>query len=300
MDNNNNYNNNKNNNNHKLKAIEENKLCEDSGNFREMNYGGYASVFIGAFFLASDIPQTWVNDLVNLNYDPPAIVRVEQAMDGRNSWKSFLSSTEIAKKLSNVPLFYAVDVLGNVVGNKFYVSYEDAMRQIADSNCSVKVMALDQVLLNSKMMSSSSSSSSSSDLQRNVNLNLALNYDNNSDKKMEIVPSKESILAAKDMGVNMAENGNDVPLFVVNSLAFKTKKGEVVTPLFLEKSDCESTLKRLVQDGNGSGSEEASITVLSLRNVLKGMEEGMLPLASAKRMELFPLEYNRIRANILS
>ena len=110
-----------------------------------MNYGGYASVFIGAFFLASDIPQTWVNDLVNLNYDPPAIVRVEQAMDGRNSWKSFLSSTEIAKKLSNVPLFYAVDVLGNVVGNKFYVSYEDAMRQIADSNCSVKVMALDQV-----------------------------------------------------------------------------------------------------------------------------------------------------------
>ena len=139
------------------------------------------------------------------------------------------------------------------------------------------------------------SSSSSSDLQRNVNL--ALN-DNISEKKMEIVPSKESIWAAKDMGVNMAENGNDVPLFVVNSLAFKTKKGEVVTPLFLEKSDCESTFKRLVQDG--SGLEEASITVLSLRNVLKGMEEGMLPLASAKRMELFPLEYNRIRANILS
>mmetsp|Transcript_8187 Transcript_8187/g.14962 ORF Transcript_8187/g.14962 Transcript_8187/m.14962 type:complete len:98 (+) Transcript_8187:124-417(+) len=74
----------------------------------------------------------------------------------------------------------------------------------------------------------------------------------------------------------MTLKDGDIPLFVVERLAFAGNDGRPEVPLFTEKGDALTSYERL-QMGSSTLPKEPSIRTTSLLDVLESMEKGTRP-----------------------
>jgi hypothetical protein len=80
---------------------------------------------------------------------------------------------------------------------------------------------------------------------------------------------------AKDTSTTLKEG--DIPLFIVERLAFAGPDGKPQVPLFLEKFDAITSYSRLRESGGNKLPEEPTLRTTSLLDVLDSMERGTRP-----------------------
>ena len=75
----------------------------------------------------------------------------------------------------------------------------------------------------------------------------------------------------------MTSKDGDIPLFVVERLAFAGADGKPELPLFTEKEDAITSYSRLRESGGNKLPEQPSIRTTTLLDVLESMEKGTRP-----------------------
>ena len=75
----------------------------------------------------------------------------------------------------------------------------------------------------------------------------------------------------------MTLKAGDIPLFVVERLAFAGNDGKPQVPLFTEKMDAITSYARLRESGGNELPEVPAIRTTSLLDVLDSMEKGTRP-----------------------
>ena len=163
-----------------------------------------------------------------------------------------LSQTKIQQKLSNLPVFYLSN--DGSLGDKIYLSYKDA--ESAAKGSSVKVTTLDNVMYPLVLKKGS--------IPKNAPIEIK---NANTDGSYTLVPSAAALSDNKDTALK----DGDIPLFVVEKLAFAGNDGRPEVPLFTEKEDGIISYKRLGKQ------DEPSIRTTSLQDVLESMEKGTRP-----------------------
>ena len=179
-----------------------------------------------------------------------------------------LSPAVIQEKLSNLPVFFLSTNGGSIIEDNFYLSYDEAENAAAKSSSAVavKVTTLDQIMyplilkrgdtIKTKGNTPAEIKSAKDDAGANA-----------SSKTYNLIPSKAAINDAKDMTLKEG----DIPLFVVERLAFAGNDGRPQVPLFTERGDAITSYERLDKP------DKPSIRTTSLLDVLDSMERGTRP-----------------------
>jgi len=201
--------------------------------------------------------------------------------DGDNKMKNYqskfdaLSPAKIQEKLSNLPVFYlsSNDGAGGLGDNNFYLSFNEAESAAAkvSSGKSVKVTTLDQVMYPLVLKRGTMKTVAKTPVEIK-NAREAMENDGQS-SSYSLVPSTAAVYGAKDMTLKEG----DVPLFVVERLAFAGNDGRPQVPLFTEKGDAITSYSRLRESGGNKLPEEPSLRTTSLFDVLESMEKGTRP-----------------------
>jgi len=156
------------------------------------------------------------------------------------------------------------------MGDKVYTSYTEAeaaaKSSSSDGSSSVKVTTLDQVmypLILKREMSAKALSPIPTEIKTAKE----------SAQSLKLIPSAAAISDAKD---TTFRDGIDIPLFVVERLAFAGNDGRPQVPLFTEKGDAITSYARL-REGGSKLPEEPTIRTTTLVDVLDSMEKGTRP-----------------------
>ncbi|KAL3787248.1 hypothetical protein ACHAWO_003485 [Cyclotella atomus] len=187
--------------------------------------------------------------------DGPTVKKYESKFDA-------LSKTKIQEKLSNLPVFYLVN--DGIMSDNIYFSFNEAESAAKDASATVKVSTLDQVLYplilkQGKVKTAAPTPAAIKEAIETV-----------SERRFTLVPSSSALKDAKKTGTTLQQN--DVPLFIVERLAFASDSGAQV-PLFLEKSDAILSYNRLRSSSN-TLPESPTVRTSSLMDVLDSMERG--------------------------
>jgi hypothetical protein len=187
--------------------------------------------------------------------DGPTVKKYESKFDA-------LSKTKIQEKLSNLPVFYLVN--DGIMSDNIYFSFNEAESAAKDASATVKVSTLDQVLYplilkQGKVKTAAPTPAAIKEAIETV-----------SERRFTLVPSSSALKDAKETGTTLQQN--DVPLFIVERLAFASDSGAQV-PLFLEKSDAILSYNRLRSSSN-TLPESPTVRTSSLMDVLDSMERG--------------------------
>mmetsp|Transcript_8249 Transcript_8249/g.17199 ORF Transcript_8249/g.17199 Transcript_8249/m.17199 type:complete len:322 (+) Transcript_8249:305-1270(+) len=221
-----------------------------------------------------------------------------------------LSSTKIQEKLSNLPVFYLSRKedggSGSVLANgNFYMSYDEACKAAKDSAeissgsggaiVTVKVATLDQIFyplilqkgeslksvnaqtppeIKEVLQSLSKASISSESISAVTPATTVAT----TTQRFQLIPTKTALDDAENTKTSLKPN-IDLPLFVVERLAFAGSQGRPQLPLFTEMDDALTSYSRL-REGGGSSSrleEQPTIRTTSLFDVLDSMERGTRP-----------------------
>jgi hypothetical protein len=215
------------------------------------------SAFVPLLEVASTAPAANSNlgNSVVTRQDGPEMKNYQSKFDA-------LSPAKIQDKLRNLPVFYLVKD-GNI-NDKIYFSFNEAKAASEDISAVVKVTTLDQVLYPLILKQGKFKASSTP-----VEIKQAIN--SSTETQFILVPSTSSLKDAKETGTTLKQN--DVPLFVVERLAFASNDGPQV-PLFLERNDAIISYNRLRESGGGKLPADPVIRTTSLLDVLDSMERG--------------------------
>ena len=178
-----------------------------------------------------------------------------------------LSPAVIQEKLSNLPVFFLSTNGGSIIEDNFYLSYDEAENAAAKSSSAVavKVTALDQImypLILKRGDTIKTKGNTPAEIKSAKDAGA-----NASSKTYNLIPSKAAINDAKDMTLKEG----DIPLFVVERLAFAGNDGRPQVPLFTERGDAITSYERLDKP------DKPSIRTTSLLDVLDSMERGTRP-----------------------
>ncbi|KAL7543502.1 hypothetical protein ACHAXR_013177 [Thalassiosira sp. AJA248-18] len=180
-----------------------------------------------------------------------------------------LSPKKVQEKLSNLPVFYLSS--DGKMGDKIYLSFNQAEDAASKSSqgSSVKVATLDQVMYPLVLKREATKQQTSTA----VEIKNAIESVQNNDGSYSLVPSTAALNDAKDMTLKKA----DIPLFVVERLAFASNDGKPEVPLFTDKNDAIVSYNRLRESGGNKLPAEPTIRTTSLLDVLESMEKGTRP-----------------------
>jgi len=199
----------------------------------------------------------------NSNLANSVVTRQDSVIKNYESKFDALSTAKIQQKLRNLPVFYLTN--DGIIDTKIYFSFNDAKSAVNGISASVKVTTLDQILypLILKRVIVKASSSTPAEIRQAIEAS--------SDRQFTLSPSTSALKDAKDTGTSLKEN--DIPLFVVERLAFASNEGAQV-PLFLEKNDAVTSYNRLRESGGNKLPADPVIRTTSLLDVLVSMERG--------------------------
>ena len=188
--------------------------------------------------------------------DGPTVKNYESKFDA-------LSKAKIQEKLSNVPVFYLVT--DGKMNQKIYFSFNEAEEAAKGISADVKVTTLDQVMypMILKQGKIKTVSATPAEIKKAI--------DTVSEVQFTLIPSASANKDAKETNTELVQN--DVPLFVVDRLAFASNSGPQV-PLFLEKNDAILSYNRLRESGGNKLPADAVVRTTSLLDVLDSMERG--------------------------
>ena len=174
-----------------------------------------------------------------------------------------LSEAKIQEKLSNIPVFYMTD--DNGIGDSFYLSYNQAKNEASDKI--VKVTTLDQVMFPLILKEGNTKANNKTPAEiksARQNVDESISY--------KLVASKAAL---SDGDMTLKEG--DIPLYVVDKLAFAGDDGKPQVPLFTEKGDGVISYARLRESGGNKLPEVPSIRTTTLLDVIKSMQKGTRP-----------------------
>lgn len=247
-----------------------------SNNAKNEGPGIVAAIFgIGVLFffaVSAFVPLlevTSTSPTANVGLGHSVVTRQDNGGSLKNYESKFdkLSKARIQEKLSNLPVFYLSN--DGKVNERIYFSFTEADAASKDLGATVKVTTLDQILYQLILKQGKiKSSSTPSDIKQAI--------ETSSEAAYSLVPSAAALKDAQDTGTTLKEN--DIPLFVVERLAFAGNGNEgPQIPLFLEKADAITSYKRLRESGGNKLPEEPVIRTTSLMDVLDSMERGTRP-----------------------
>ena len=218
------------------------------------------------FFAASAIlPLLEVSStapVANSNLGNSVVTRQDGAVKNYESKFDALSKTKIQEKLSNLPVFYLVN--DGKMSDKIYFSFNEAEAAAAEGS-TVKVTTLDQVLYPLILKQGKVKTSSPTPTAIKLAIETA------SETQYTLIPSTSALKDAKDTGTTLQPN--DIPLFIVDRLAFASDTGAQV-PLFLERNDAITSYNRLRESGGNKLPADPVVRTSSLLDVLDSMERG--------------------------
>ena len=227
------------------------------------------SIFISGvllFFVASAFaPLTLLQDQTPSSLSLGDSVVTTQDGNKLKSYQSkldALSEAKIQEKLSNIPVFYLAD--DNGIGNSFYLSYNQAKNEASDKI--VKVTTLDQVMFPLILKEGNTKANNKTPME------IKSARQSVDERTYKLVASK----AALNDGDMSLKEGN-IPLFVVEKLAFASNDGKPQVPLFTEKGDGIVSYSRLRESGGNKLPEVPSIRTTTLQDVLESMQKGTRP-----------------------
>ncbi|KAL9178328.1 hypothetical protein ACHAXT_001756 [Thalassiosira profunda] len=195
--------------------------------------------------------------------------------DGESKLKTYqskfdaLSPARVQEKLSNLPVFFVSTDDGagwSRMGERIYLSFGEAEGDAKASGGIVKATTLDQVLYPLILKKEGGKVSASTPVEiKAARESVSSSY--------RLVPSKAARNEAKDISLKEG----DIPLFVVERLAFASDDGRPQVPLFTERGDAVTSYARLREAGGNKLPEEPTIRTTSLLDVLDSMERGTRP-----------------------
>jgi len=200
---------------------------------------------------------------------------------GYQSQFDALSPAKVREKLSNLPVFYLStndDDGTSVMGERnAYLSFRDAENAVrrASPGTSVKATTLDKVMYPLILGRGGTPGTTSSVAPAEIKNALAgaAAGTNGDGKSYGLVPSEAASIDARDMGLKEG----DIPLYLVERLAFASDDGRPQVPLFTERGDAMTSYARLRESGDNKLPEEPTIRTTSLLDVLDSMERGTRP-----------------------
>ena len=201
-------------------------------------------------------------------------------LSGYQSKFDVLSPAKVQEKLRNLPVFYLStndDDGTSVMGDRnAYLSFRDADNAVkrASSRTSVKATTVDQVMYPLILGRGGTPETTSAVAPAEIkNALAAAAGTNGGGKSYGLVPSEAASIDARDMGLKEG----DIPLYVVERLAFASDDGRPQVPLFTERGDAMTSYARLRESGGNKLPEEPTIRTTSLLDVLDSMERGTRP-----------------------
>jgi hypothetical protein len=236
-----------------------------------------ASAFAPLIDYASASPSA--NDI---NLGDSVVTRQDgNKLRGYQSQFDALSPAKVREKLSNLPVFYLStkdDDGTSVMGERnAYLSFRDAENAVrrASPGTSVKATTLDKVMYPLILGRGGTPGTTSSVAPAEIKNALAgaAAGTNGDGKSYGLVPSEAASIDARDMGLKEG----DIPLYVVERLAFASDDGRPQVPLFTERGDAMTSYARLRESGENKLPEEPTIRTTSLLDVLDSMERGTRP-----------------------
>ncbi len=242
-----------------------------------------------------------------------------------------LSQTKIQEKLRNLPVFY-LSQSGNggsdsvLANGNFYLSYDeacDAAKYSAGMTSSsdgavvaVKVTTLDEIfyplILKKGGTLKSGNAQTPPEIKKAIQSLSKVSVSDESTStatqtttiatttpQFQLIPSKTSLDDAKNTKTSLQPNV-DLPLFVVERLAFAGSDGRPQVPLFTEMEDALTSYGRLREGGSSRSSssrleEQPTIRTTSLIDVLDSMERGTRP--GVGQLEFYGRAEDVLRAN---
>ena len=196
--------------------------------------------------------------------DAPSIKNYESKFDA-------LSKTKIQDKLRNLPVFYLVKD-GKML-ERIYFSFDEAKDASKEVSAKVKVTTLDEVLYPLILKQQQGTMKTISSTTPNE-IKQAILLRDTETTQYTLIPSATALKDARETNTILKQN--DVPIFVVERLAFASNNGPQV-PLFLEKNDAILSYNRLRESGGNKLPEEPVVRTTSLLDVLDSMERGTRP-----------------------
>ena len=200
----------------------------------------------------------------DLNLGDAVVTRQDDMNKLKNYQSKFdaLSPSRVQTKLSNLPVFFIARD-GGVMDSNVYFSFNEASAAAAGGG-TVKVTTLDQIMYPLILKRDGFSKPTVATPVEVKNALASLG-----DKTYNLIPSAAASKDAKDTGTTLKEG--DVPLFIIERLAFAGSGGQPQVPLFLEKADGVTSYSRLGK------SDQPIVRTTSLLDVLDSMERGTRP-----------------------
>ncbi len=201
----------------------------------------------------------------DLNLGDAVVTRQDDMNKLKNYQSKFdaLSPSRVQTKLSNLPVFFIARD-GGVMDSNVYFSFNEASAAAAAGGGTVKVTTLDQIMYPLILKRDGFFKPTAATPVEVKNALASLG-----DKTYNLIPSAAASKDAKDTGTNLKEG--DVPLFIIERLAFAGSGGQPQVPLFLEKADGVTSYSRLGK------SDQPIVRTTSLLDVLHSMERGTRP-----------------------
>lgn len=237
--------------------------------------------FVLLFFAASlfapliDFASTSAPSATDLRLGDSVVTRQDDGNKLKNYQSKFdaLSPAKIQEKLTNLPVFYLSANDGtSMLGDKIYLSFNEAETAAKSSDGSVKVTTLDQVMYPLILKRETVMKTTNTTPVEIKNAKESVESDGKS-SSYTLIPTTAALNDAKDMTLKEG----DIPLFVVERLAFAGNDGKPQVPLFTEKGDAITSYTRLREAGSGKLPEVPAIRTTSLLDVLESMEKGTRP-----------------------
>ena len=201
----------------------------------------------------------------DLNLGDAVVTRQDDMNKLKNYQSKFdaLSPSRVQTKLSNLPVFFIARD-GGVMDSNVYFSFNEASAAAAAGGGTVKVTTLDQIMYPLILKRDGFFKPTAATPVEVKNALASLG-----DKTYNLIPSAAASKDAKDTGTTLKEG--DVPLFIIERLAFAGSGGQPQVPLFLEKADGVTSYSRLGK------SDQPIVRTTSLLDVLDSMERGTRP-----------------------
>ena len=238
--------------------------------------GIFASAVLLFFAVTAFVPllevTTTAPTAANSNLGNSVVTR-QDAPSTKNYESKFdaLSKTKIQDKLRNLPVFYLVKD-GKML-ERIYFSFDEAKDASKEVSAKVKVTTLDEVLYPLILKQQQGTMKTISSTTPNE-IKQAILLRDTETTQYTIIPSATALKDARETNTILKQN--DVPIFVVERLAFASNNGPQV-PLFLERNDAILSYNRLRESGGNKLPEEPVVRTTSLLDVLDSMERGTRP-----------------------
>lgn len=260
----------------------------------------FAASAVAPFLLAANAPADFsLGDAVVTRQD----AETSKLKNYRSKFDA-LSSAKIQKKLHNLPAFYLStgEGEGAAMGYKIYLSCKEAEAAAGRApGAVVKATTLDQLyyplILGRATAATNTSPAAPAEVQDAIR-SLARRRDDDTPAPTPfvLVPSAAARL---DGGDASSHGVDDVPLYVVERLAFAGDGGRPRVPLFTERGEGLTSYARLREGAGGQTALPADPTIrtTTLREVLESMEGGTRP--AVDQLEFYGNADDALRADAM-